>query len=98
MIASLVTGLITPIGDTPYTYLIKTMMGNSQKYIQEHQMATLKDSIFTIIIVIETLFLAIISKIKLRDLFLILGLSFMSIISLRHIGILTVGICICFCI
>ena len=33
MIASLLTGLITPIGDTPYTYLIKTMMGNSQKYI-----------------------------------------------------------------
>ena len=26
---SLLTGLLTPIGDTPYTYLIKTMMGNS---------------------------------------------------------------------
>ena len=31
---SLFTGLITPIKDTPYTYLIKTMMGNSQKYIK----------------------------------------------------------------
>ncbi len=97
MFLSLFTGLLTPIKDTPYTYLFKTMMGNSQKYIQEHQMSKLKDSIFTIVIVIETLFLAIISKIKLRDLFLILGLSFMSIMSLRHIGLLTVGMAICFC-
>ncbi len=97
MFISLFTGLITPLKDTPYTYLFKTMMGNSQKYIQEHQMASLKDSVFTIVIVIETLFLAIITKIKLRDLFLILGLSLMSIMSLRHIGLLTVGMSICFC-
>ena len=96
MVLSLFTGLLTPIGTTPYTYLYKTMIGNSQKYIQEHQMSTLKDSIFTIIIVIETLFLALISKIKLRDLFLVLGLSLMAILSLRHIGLLSVGITLCF--
>ena len=29
-------GLITPISDTPYTYLIKTMQGNTTHNINEH--------------------------------------------------------------
>ena len=91
MIASLLTGLITPIKDTPYTYLVKTMMGNSQKYIQEHRMIGWLESPFTIIITFETFFLAIFSKTKLRDLFLICGLALMSIISVRHISLLALG-------
>ena len=93
---SLLTGLLTPIGDTPYTYLIKTMMGNSQKYIKEHQMITLKDGIFAIVIVAETLFLAFFSKIKLRDLLLVLGISFMAFMSVRHLSLLAVIGSICF--
>ena len=96
MLLSLLMGLLTPIGDTPYTYLIKTMMGNSQKYIAEHQMTTLKDGIFAIIIVVETLFLAFFSKIKLRDLFLVLGVSFMAFISIRHLSLLAIIGSICF--
>ena len=96
MLGSTLTGLLTPIKDTPYTYLYKTMLGNSQKYIDEHRMVTFKESIFTIIIAGETLLLGLISKIKLRDLFLILGLSFMSIMSMRHIGLFTIVIPICF--
>lgn len=88
MLLSTLTGLLTPIGNTPYTYLIKTMMGNSQKYIKEHQMLTWKDSPFTIIIAFETLILAILSKIKLRDLFMVLGLTIMSVISIRHLSLL----------
>ena len=88
MAFSLVTGLITPIGDTPYTYLIKTMMGNSQEYISEHQMMSWKDSPFTIIIVFETLFLAIFTKPRLRDIFMVLGLTLMSIVSIRHMSLL----------
>ena len=91
MLVSLLTGFMTPIKDTPYTYLIKTMMGNSQKYIQEHKMIGWLESPFTIIITFETLFLAIFSKVKLRDLFLICGLSLMSIISVRHIALLALG-------
>jgi len=60
MLLSLSTGLLTPIGDAPYTYLIKTMLGNSQDYILEHQMMGWIDSPFTIIIVFETIFLTII--------------------------------------
>ena len=96
MIGSLLTGLITPIGTTPYTYFIKTAMGNSQKYIQEHQMITWKDSPFTIIIAMETIFFAIFSKAKLRDLFMIGGVVFMSIISIRHISLLALIGTICF--
>ena len=70
MLLSTLTGLLTPIGNTPYTYLIKTMMGNSQKYIKEHQMLTWKDSPFTIIIAFETLILApsIAKKLQLKKL------------------------------
>ena len=95
-IASLVTGLMTPLGDTPYTYFIKTAMGNSQKYIQEHQMLTWKDSPFTIIIAMETIFFAIFNKAKLRDIFMISGLVLMSVISIRHMALLALIGTICF--
>lgn len=97
MLLSLITGLFTPIGDTPYTYLVKTMLGNSQSYINEHQMMTWLDSPFTIIIVIEMIFLTFISKVKLRDLFLVSGLALMSIVSIRHISLLALLGTICFC-
>ena len=97
MILSTVTGLITPIGDTPYTYIIKTMMGNSQKYIQEHQMMGWIESPFTIIIAFETIFLSFFSKAKLRDLFMICGLVIMSVISVRHLSLLALVGTICFC-
>jgi len=96
MILSLLTGLITPIGDTPYTYLIKTMLGNSQDYINEHQMITWMDSPFTIIIAFETLFLTVISKTRLRDLFMVCGLVLMSIVSIRHLSLLALVGTICF--
>ena len=96
MIASLFTGLVTPIGDTPYTYLIKTMMGNSQDYIQEHQMMSWANSPFTIIIAGETLFLTLFSKVKLRDFFMICGLVLMSIVSTRHLSLLALIGTICY--
>ena len=96
MLASLLTGFITPIGLTPYTYLIKTMMGNSQKYIQEHQMITWASSPFTIIITFEAIFLAILSRAKLRDLFMVLGLAIMNVFAVRHLSLLALIGTICF--
>ena len=96
MLVSLLTGLLTPIDTTPYTYFIKTSLGNSQKYIKEHQMITWLYSPFTIIITLETFLLALLSKIKLRDLFMICGLVIMSIISIRHIALLALIGSICF--
>lgn len=96
MILSLLTGFLTPIGLTPYTYFIRTAMGNSQKYIMEHQMMSWISSPFTIIIAFETLFFAIVAKAKLRDLFMECGLIIMSIISVRHIALLALIGTICF--
>ena len=96
MILSLLTGLITPIGYTPYTYFIKTAMGNSQKYIIEHQALGWKNSPFTIIIAFETFFFAFFNKAKLRDLFMISGLVLMTIVSIRHMALLALIGTICF--
>ena len=96
MLFSILTGLITPIGDTPYTYLFKTMMGHSQNYIKEHQMITWKNSPFTIIIAFEIYFLAVFSKIKLRDLFMVSGLTIMAVMSIRHIALLALIGSVCF--
>ena len=40
MVICLFTGLLTPLGDTPYTYLLKTMQGNTTQNINEHQPMT----------------------------------------------------------
>ncbi len=87
---SIFTGLLTPIKDTPYTYIIKTMMGNSQKYISEHAPVTLKTSILVLVIFIQTIFWTFFSKIKFRDFCLIMGTLLMGVISTRHISLLAV--------
>ena len=96
MLLSTFTGLLTPIGDTPYTYSIKIYISGCQKYINEHQMMTWKNSPFTIIITLEAIILALISKAKLRDIFMILGLCIMSIVSIRHMSFLALIGTICF--
>jgi len=96
MLLSIFTGLLTPLGDTPYTYTINMMMSNAQEYVKEHQMLSWAQSPFTIIIAFETIFLSLFSKVKLRDLFMICGLVFMSIISVRHLSLLALIGTICF--
>ena len=36
MLICVLTGFMTPLGDTPYTYLVKTMQGNTTQSINEH--------------------------------------------------------------
>ena len=96
MLFSLLTGFITPLHGTPYTYTFKMAMSNAQEYVQEHQMLGWLQSPFTIIITIETLFLSLFSKVKLRDLFMICGLILMSIVSIRHLSLLALIGTICF--
>ena len=84
------TGLLTPIGDTPYTYLIKTMQGNTTESISEHIPLTLYNDKPTMVVL--TLFLIILiftdTKIKLSDLFMLAGLVFMAFMSRRQISLL----------
>ena len=75
MIICVFTGLLTPIGDTPYTYLYKTMIGNTTQSINEHLPMTLVENVEAMCMII--FFLAILTftktKIRLSDLFFMLS-------------------------
>lgn len=87
MLICLLTGLVTPLGTTPYTYLSKTMQGNTTQNINEHLPMTLANDNDAICALI--LFLAILiftkSKIRLSDLFMIGGLCYLMLDSRRQI-------------
>ena len=88
MIICAFTGLLTPIGDTPYTYLYKTMQGNTTQNISEHLPMTLVKSTDTMCMLI--IFLAILiftkTKIKLSDLFMISGLCYLMLSTRRQVS------------
>ncbi len=88
MIICIFTGLLTPLGDTPYTYLPKTMQGNTMENISEHLPLTLIDDIKTMVVIVLFLLILIFTdtKIKLRDLFMIAGLVLMAFMSRRQIS------------
>ncbi len=84
------TGLLTPLGDTPYTYLLNTMKGNTTKSINEHLPMVLIQSKYTLAILAISLSVLIFTdtKIKLRDLFLLGGLTVLALMSRRQLSLL----------
>ena len=92
MIVCILTGLCTPLGDTPYTYLIKTMQGNTTQNISEHLPLTLANH--TNVIFTFTLFLIILmftdTKIKLKDLFMLTGLVVLTFMSRRQFSMFVI--------
>ncbi len=92
MVICLLTGLVTPLGTTPYTYLVKTMQGNTTQNINEHLPMTLATDTDAMCMLV--LFLSILiftkSKIRLVDLFMIGGLCFLMIDSRRQITMFTI--------
>lgn len=90
MVIAAFTGLLTPIGDTPYTYLIHTMQGTTTGNISEHLPIVLYDSKYVFGYIIATVCLISFTriKIKLSDLFLIGGLIFLTIMSRRQASML----------
>ena len=103
MIVCAFTGLLTPLGDTPYTYLYKTMEGNTTQNINEHLPMTLIDETeaLSAIVVILAILTFTKTKIKLSDLFMIGGLCYLMLASRRQItmfcliGVLIVNKMIC---
>ena len=86
MIICIFTGLLTPLGDTPYTYLVKTMQGNTTHNISEHLPLTLVQNLnFMCVLMI---FLAILiftdTKIRLSDLFMLGGLTLLTFYTRRQ--------------
>lgn len=90
MIICAFTGLLTPLGDTPYTYLVKTMQGTTTENISEHLPLTLYNDKATMAVLALLLFMLIFTdtKIKLRDLFMIGGLTYLAFMSRRQISLL----------
>ena len=87
MIICLFTGLLTPIGDTPYTYLYKTVKGNTTQSINEHLPMTLVENVEAMCMIV--IFLAILTftktKIRLSDLFFIGVLCYLMLMTRRQI-------------
>ena len=86
MIICALMGIITPLGHTPYTYLYKTMHGITISNISEHLPLTLAENIP--ILCTLTIFLAVMiftkSKIRLSDLFMIAGLTYLMFCTRRQ--------------
>lgn len=87
MIICLLTGLLTPLGTTPYTYLEKTMQGNTTQNINEHLPMTLANDTEVICTLILFLAILIFTKVKIRlsDLFMLGGLCYLMLASKRQV-------------
>lgn len=92
MLVCFVCGLLTPLGLTPYTYLIKTMMGDTQTYIMEHQPVFLLGSNKLCIYLVCFFLLLVFTKvtIKYREFFMLCGLFYLALSSNRHESLLVV--------
>ena len=88
MIICLFTGLITPLGDTPYTYLVKTMEGNTTQNINEHLPMTIYEQpeVLATIIIFLAILIFTKAKIRLNDLFMIGGLCYLMLMSRRQLS------------
>ena len=87
---SLFTGLFTPLRGTSYSYFVKTALGNSQKYILEHQFGFNDKTVIIGLIIGLFLLLFLLfktKKIRITDVFMILGLTLMAIMSQRHFAL-----------
>lgn len=86
MIICLLTGLLTPLGTTPYTYLSKTMQGNTTQNINEHLPMTLVSDtgILCTLILILAILIFTKTKIRLCDLFMLGGLCYLMLKTKRQ--------------
>lgn len=90
MILTLFTGLITPLKLYPYTYLILTLLGKTTYFIAEHQASVLAHLPMLggyLVLIIGVLMFSRV-KIKLSDMFLVIGLTILSINSQRQMSLL----------
>ena len=88
MVICAFTGLLTPLGDTPYTYLYKTMKGNTTQSISEHLPLTLINNKEIMVVLVGILMLLIFTdtKIRLKDLFMIAGLALLMFMTRRQVS------------
>ena len=90
MVVCILTGLLTPIKDMPYTYTWKIMQGNTTKNISEHLPLTLINYKAILITLSVTIGLISFTKIKIRcrDLLFLGGLTLLALMSRRQVSML----------
>lgn len=89
-IICLAMGLLTPIGDEPYTHIFKLLSGTTTDSISEHQPLVLKghrDAIIVITVVLGILIFTE-TKISLKDLFMLGGLLVLTFSARRQFSLL----------
>lgn len=98
MIICIFTGFLTPLGTTPFTYLPKTMEGNTMDNISEHLPLTLIQDPKTMTVLVLFLLILIFTdiKIKLSDLFMLAGLILMTFMSRRQASMFSIIGCFIF--
>ena len=86
MIICVLMGFLTPIKDTPFTYLIKTVQGNTTENINEHLPMTLSNQTFVLCSIVLFLSILIFTKVKinLADLFMLGGLAYLMLTTKRQ--------------
>ena len=93
-ILCIIGGFINPNNNQCFTYFIKVKMGNTLNIISEHQPTVLYNNpcFLLYIFIIFLFFLFFKRKFKIRNLFLIFGLLFLALSSVRHIALfITIG-------
>lgn len=86
-VISLFSGLLTPLSNgTVYTYLVKTLLGDSTHFISEHLPLTLIENPYLIAFLVFLGWLLFFNKTKihLSDGFLVFGLTLLTVMSTRQ--------------
>ena len=83
MLICALTGFLTPLKTTPYTYLYNTMNGNTMYNINEHLPMTLAKDIPILCSIVLTISILVFTKTKIRisDLFMLGGLCYLMLSS-----------------
>ena len=86
MILCIFTGFLTPIKDMPFTYTYKIMQGNTTSSINEHLPLTLISNKPLLIVLAAFIALLVFTdtKIRLKDLFMLAGLTLLMFITRRQ--------------
>ena len=92
MAIAALTGFVNPAGDGAYTYLVKTLQGNTTASINEHLPLTLSEAGEFAIALITFLLILIFTdtKIRLSDLFMLGGIVFLAFNSRRQISMFAI--------
>ena len=88
MLIAVLTGFLNPAGTGAYTYLVRTLEGNTTQSINEHLPVTIteSDEFLIAIVVALSLLIFIDTKIRLSDLFMAAGLTYLALDSRRQIS------------